>query len=424
MDTLLRIEECMLSGQWAQALELIATLYDQTLPASDRGRAMAFEVVALQSLDKMQEAHNLIADVMEHEGDDYDFVLAAGIQFAELDSFAHAEIFLKNLCDLQPDFPLPWFNLAITYGREKRYPESIRAYDKCLELNPDFTEAYFQKAYCHQIMGEMDEAANTYTTYLARNPEDGEAWVALGVLHSERTAFDDSYDAFAQAMKTDHDKEDVQYNWAIAAVRNEDEEQLETCIETLQEINPAGWRTLLTRADYEEGQNHIWPAWEILREAFDETLDDSLVDEETKDYVLATVLRFANRHRLHDHTDEVMTRIYDEGFFGEEVLRAIQILNGRASNAAASHQVVLKAIIEDPENALAPETSRYIVYGVYAENGQDALEMAQTFESNCSPYPWEAESIHQLSSIDEGMLGIYWRSELMDTAPGTPGVTS
>lgn len=413
----------MQSGQLPQALELIATLYDQPLPASDRGRAMAFEVVALQGLDRVQEAHNLIADVMDEEGDDDDFVLAAGIQFSELESFAHAEIFLKNLCELHPELPLPWFNLAITLGREKRYPESIHAYEKCLELNPDFAEAYFQKAYCHQIMDEVDEAASTYKTYLEHHPKDGEAWVALGVLHSEHAAFDKAYAAFAKAAKTEHDQEDVQYNWAIAAVRHQDDDQLESCIEVLQDLDPLGWRTLLTRADYEEGQNHIWPAWEILREAFDETLDDPAVDDETKDYVLATVLRFANRHRLHDHTDEVLTQLYDEGFFGEEVLRAMQILNGRASNAAASHQVVLTTMVENEENALVPEESRYIVYGVNAETGDDALEMAKTFEANCSPYEWDADSIHQLSSVDEGMLGVYWRSELMDTAPGAPGLT-
>lgn len=423
METLLRIEACVVSGQLPQALELIATLYDQTLPASDRGRAMAFEVVALQGLDREQEAHNLIADVMDEEGDDDDFVLAAGIQFAELDSFAHAEIFLKNLCELHPERPLPWFNLAITLGREKRYPESIHAYEKCLTLNPDFTEAYFQKAYCHQMTGEVDDAATTYQTYLALHPEDGEAWVALGVLHSERAAFEEAYTAFEKATHTEHDQEDIYYNWAIAAVRHEDDDQLETCIEFLQDLNPLGWRTLLTRADYEEGQNHVWPAWEILREAFDETLDDSTIDDETKDYVLSTVLTFANRHRLHDHTDEVLSRIYDEGFFGESVLRAMQILNGRASNAAASHQVVLKTTINTRENALVPDSPRYIIYGVYAENGEDALEMARAFETHCSPHDWEPDSIYQLSSIDEGMLGVYWRSDLLDTPPGTQNVT-
>jgi len=418
MDTLVRIEECVLSAQLEKALELLGTMYGQTLPASDRGRAMAFEVVALQGLDRVQEAHNLVADIMGEEGDDYDFVLAAGIQFAELDSFAHAEIFLKNLCELQPDTPLPWFNLAITYGREKRYPESIHAYEKCLALNPDLAEAYFQKAYCHQIMGEMDDAAQTYIAYLSKHPEDGEAWVALGVLHSDRHAFEESYEAFSEALKTDHDSEDVHYNWAIAAVRHQNDEQLESCIDALQELNPISWRTLLTRADYEESKNHVWPAWEILREAFDETIADPTVDPETKDYVLATVLRFANRNRLHDHVSEVLSHIYDEGVFGGEVLRAMQILNGRASNAAASHQVVLKTSIENTENALAPVELRYIVYGVYAENGEGALEMARAFESNCSPYDWEVGSIYQLSDLDEGILGVYWRSELMDTAPG------
>ncbi|MFP6584031.1 MAG: tetratricopeptide repeat protein [Candidatus Hydrogenedentota bacterium] len=418
MNTVDRAEELVIAGKYTDALALIQTLYDQTLPGSDRGRALALEVVILESLDQGQEAHNLIDDIMKDEGDDYTFVLAAGVEFAELNAFPHAEMFLKNLCELVPDDPVPWFNLAISLGREARYPESIAAYETCLTLDPEFAEVYFQKAHCHQLMGELDLAASTYTTYLERTPQDGEAWIGLGVIYSDLGNFQSAYDAFEKASKVDFDQEEVYYNWAITAVRNQDTEQIQQCIEELQELNPNGWRTLMTRADYEEGQDHIWPAWEILLEAFDEAIEDEELDPASRDYVIATILRFANRNQMHEHASEVVTRIFDEGLFGEDVLGGLQILEGKASNTAASYQVVLKTNVEESDNVFFEGSERFIVYGVSSQDPDQALVFAQAFESKCSTETWAMDSIYQLSDADEGLLGVYWRSALLDTRPG------
>jgi tetratricopeptide (TPR) repeat protein len=417
LETLHRIEDLVFEGQSEQALSLLNTLYGQNLPGTDRGRALAFEVVALEDLDRKQEAHNLIGDVMKEEGDDYAFVLAAGIQFAELDAIPHAELFLKNLCELEPENPMPWFNLAIAIAREDRFSESIEAYEKCLQLEPAFIDAYFHKADCHQMMGQLDLAADTYIGYLDREPDDGEAWVSLAVLYSDQADFEAAYEAFEKASRTDHDPEDVYYNWAISAVRNQDDIQIEHCIEKLQDLNPNGWRTLITRADYEEAQEHIWPAWEILREAFDEVIEDEEIDEESRDYVVSTLLRFANRNKMHEEAEDAVTRIFDEGIFTEEILAALQILESRASSTASSHQVVLKTVVEGDSNVFF-NGERFIVYGVSAENGDQALEIARAFESKCSPHHWQTHSIHQLSDPDEALLGVYWRSELSDAAPG------
>ena len=418
METLQRIEDLIYEGQLNQALSLIKTLYGQDLTSSDRGRALALEVVTLESLDQKDEAHQILQDIMKEEGDDHAFVLAAGIEFAELDAVSHAEMFLKNLCELDPENPAPWFNLAIALGREQRYSESIHAYEQCLEREPAFIDAYFQKAECHSVMGDFDKAADTYRTYLKREPDDGEAWVALAVVHSDKGDFKSAYSAFEKASTIDHDPEDVYYNWAITAVRNQDAAQMEHCVERLQDINPMGWRTLIMRADYEETLEHIWPAWEILNEAFEEVLDDEDIDDESRDYVVATLLRFANRNKMHEHAAEVVTRIFDETLFSEEVLGALQILESRASATSSSYQIVLKTNMEQSGNAFFDNEDRYIVYGASAESPEHALDIARTFEAKCSINEWETYSIHQLSEPDEGLLGVYWRSPLMDTAPG------
>lgn len=409
VSTLERAEELLQNHDLDQALATVRKLYGQSLPSSDRARALAVEVVCLERLDKGEEAERLIVGTMKEEGDDLAFVLAAGIAFSELDSFLHAEVFLRNLCELEPDNHAAWYNLAIALGREGRYEEAVRAYDECIAHAPDFDEAYVQKAYCLEMLNDLAGSVATYHEYLERSPKDAEIWKALGIVESDRRRFTEAYAAFQKAAECTDDPEDIYFNWAITAARQNDLEQLERCIEQLQDLDAESWRTLLARADYEEAEGHVWPGWELLCEAFETALDDE-EDEEARSYVAASLLRYAYRHEMADHASEAVLQMFDQGLFAEDVLEALQALEGRLSNAAISYQVVLRTERDGRD--------RFIVYGVAADNADEAGRLAVEFEGRCSHDAWDLYSIHQLTTPDEGRIGVYWRSSESDRAPG------
>ena len=413
-DTLERAQELFEEGRPESALNMVDKLQGQTLPSSDRGRALALEAVCLEHLDRGDEAEHLIAEVMKEEGDDLAFVLAAGIAFSDFDAFVHAEIFLRNLCELEPEDHLAWYNLAIALGREGRYAESVQMYDECIQRNAAFADAYFQKAYCFELMDDLDQAAATYRAYLEREPADAEAWQTLGIVESDRREPEAAYAAFEQAAAIGDDPMDVYFNWAITAARAKDLERVEACILEMQASDPEGWRTLLTKADYEEAQEHIWPAWEILCEAFDAVLEEG-EDLETCGYVAARLIHFVVRHDMSVHVGDYVERIFEEGLYSEDVLQALLSLDGRLSNAAKSHQVVLKAAPKDDPDE--PDGERYVVYGVAAEDAAEAGELALEFEAKYGPCAWEAYSIQQITGPDEGHVGVYWRSEEMNRPP-------
>jgi tetratricopeptide (TPR) repeat protein len=414
MDTLDRIEELCNQGDIETALTMVEGLYGQTLSSSDRGRAMALHVMCLESLDKRDDAQELIVEVMKDEGDDHPFILAAGMTFSNFDAFIHAETFLENLCELEPKSSLPWYNLAITLGREARYPESIAAYEKVIEINPDFTEALYQKAYCLRMMEDWDGAASAYLDYLTATPEDGDAWLEWAIMESNRGKPEEAYTAFEQAA-VHGDPIDVYHNWGIAALRYEDTEQIELCIEKLQDLSPNGWRTLAIRADWEEMQGNMYPAWEILQEAFDTVLDDENADLESQEYIVVTALRFAKRNRMENEAIPCVDRIFDDSLFTEDTLMALQILEGQASNAVVSYQVTLRCK-QDAEDA---DEYWYMVYGVQAETPEASEKFALAFEARCTPLTWEMMAVHQLSEPNEGLKGVYWRSELLNVPPGS-----
>ena len=414
LDTLEQAEERLAAGQPESALDLVDALYGRDMSSSDRGRALALQAICLEQLERGDEADRLIADVMNEEGDNLAFVLAAGMTFSDFGVFIQAEVFLRNLCELEPENAVAWYNLAIALGREGRYPESVQMYDECIRRDAKFADAYFQKGYCYELMGDLDQAAATYRTYLQYEPEDAEAWKALGIVESDRRKPDAAYAAFEKAASMGDDPTDVYFNWAITAVREDDLERIEECIEKMQAVDPEDWRTLLTKADYEEAQDNIWPAWELLCEAFDAVLEES-EDFESCGYVAAALIHFAVRNDMGVHVEDPIERIFKEGLYSEDVLQALLTLDGRLSNAAKSHQVVLKASAEGAEAA----AERYVIYGVAADDPEEAGEIAVDFEAKFGPGTWEIYSLQQITGPDEGHIGVYWRSDEM-TRPPTP----
>lgn len=410
VSTIDRAEELLTTGDTQPALDMVRTLYGQTLTSTDRGRALAIESVCLLELERAEDAERLIAELMKEEGDDLAFVLAAGIEFSDLGEHTQAEVFLRNLTELDAANHLAWFNLAINLGREERYLEAAEAYQKCLALNAEFAEGYVQRAYCLEALNDYDGASAMYRAYLERVPEDDEVWKSLGIVESDRKRFDEAYAAFEKALGCTDEPEDIWFNWAITAVRRDDEETLERCITKLQDLNPEGWRTLLARADYEESQEHVWPAWELLSEALEAVLEDDDEEDEAAGYVGAAVLRFANRNDMRDHAAEHVLRLFEEDLLTEEVVEALQALEGRMSNTAASFQVTLRNQGE--------ERSTYIVYGASADSADEAGRMALAFQERCAQEPWTLFAIHQLSQPDEGRVGVYWRSRLYNRPPG------
>ncbi len=417
LNTVDRAERVLLEGDPEGALQLVRNLYGQILPSSDRGRALAIEVVCLERLSKSEEAERLVVEMMKEEGDDHAYVLAAGVQFSDLEAYLHAEVYLRNLCEMNPSSEVAWYNLAVALGREGRLVEAVQAYDRCIALTPGLGDAYRQKAYCQEMLDDNAGAADTYRQYLALNADDAEAWKALGIVESDRRRFAEAYDAFRRAAEQSREPEDVYYNWAISAVRNSDAEQQRRCIDKLQDIDPEGWRTLLTRADQEELEGNVWPAWELLCEAFENATTDSGENQEDEDedvggYVAAALLRFAHRHDLRDHAQDYVQRIFEERLFSEDALEALQAFEGRLSNSATSFQVVVRRGGAD--------AAHYLVYGVSADDADEAGRLAIEFEARCAPDEGTSlYAIHQLSTPDEGLIGVYWRSEEFDRPPGS-----
>ncbi len=371
-------ERLLQGGLSEKALDETRRLYGPPLPGPVRGRAFALEIVALEELERFQDAEDLVIERMKEEGDNLAFVLAAGMEFSDLDADDHAEVFFRNLCQLDPDNYVPWYNLAIALGRMGRFLEAVAAYDEALNRNADYAPSHLQKGYCERMMGSVEDAIASYRRYLALEPEDGDTWSELGVLESEAGHLEKAYAAFASAIKAEADPEDTWFNWAVTAIRHKDTDQLRACIDQLQGINPEGWRLQMALADRDALQENLWEAWEHMTEAFDTALESE--DEDAAEYVATVVLSFARRHDMAQHAESIVERIFEEELFAEPVLQSIQLLESRFSNHASSYQIVLRVTLNEVGS---PEDAEFRVFGVTANNPDEAAELACAFEARC-----------------------------------------
>ncbi len=414
-DLLDEAEDLLDEGDLEEALEAVRALHGREEPSSVRGRALAIEAVCLEELGRGEEAEKLVSEMMQEEGDDAVYVLAAGVEFSDLDAHDHAEVFLKNLCALDPSNHLPWFNLAVSLGRDERFREAIDAYDKCIKLAPDFAEAYAQKAHCTRLMDDLEGAAELYRAYLGIEPADGDAWAALANVESERGEFDAAYKAFDEAIARGADAQEAYFNWAITAVQREDTAKLKACLNQLQKLDSEGWRTHLIRAEWEETNGNQWPAWEALAAAREAASDDiEEPDDDAPEYAALASLEFAERHKMSGHLDEVIEYVFALGLFSDDILEAMRVATGRLSRELRSYQVVLESPTREDEDG---ETG-YLVYGVAAESEDEAAELATKFQSACEGPDFEVYSVTAISPPDEGHVGVYWRSFELDDPPG------
>lgn len=413
-QTLDQIEELIAHGYPDEGLARLQELYSATMPSSLRGRALALEVVGLEEQERFQEANRLIEMTMKEDGDDLGFILAAGVQFSELDAVEQAEIFLKNLCQLDSENHLAWFNLGVALSRAGRHEEALHAYEQTLKRAPDFNEAHLHAAYALRMEDKREESLERYRQYTALEPEDVDGWIGYAQLLSELGRHAEALESFQRLEKLQPDSLDLYFDWAVSAARAKEESTVAACVQRMIEIDPEDWRTLLTQADFEETLGNVWQAWERLCGAFEDVADTEEEDPEAFDFVASTLLRFAARNRMQENAAEYVEEMFTFEPLSEDVLDALLMLNERYSNASSSFQVVLKGTAADDTGHLQVA---YRVYGVAAEEPEQAGLLALAFEERCTGSAWQVFNIMQISPPDEGSIGVYWMSDLLSRPP-------
>ena len=87
---------------------------------------------------------------------------------------------LKIAIDLDPDYPLAYFNLGIALKKKGDLNSSIKAFQKAIDLNPNFSEAFNSLGNVFKEKDDLDSAIYQYQKALKLNPRYVDAYYNLG----------------------------------------------------------------------------------------------------------------------------------------------------------------------------------------------------------------------------------------------------
>jgi tetratricopeptide (TPR) repeat protein len=93
--------------------------------------------------------------------------------------------------------------MGVTLNKLKKYPESIKAYDRALAVKPDYADAYFTRGQVHLNAGQYDKAIADYekAAQLGIKKPMHEIQGAMGTAYAAAKQFDKAIAAFDAAIR-------------------------------------------------------------------------------------------------------------------------------------------------------------------------------------------------------------------------------
>lgn len=86
-------------------------------------------------------------------------------------NFIEAKCHYEILSQLQPNNPIPYFQLARIAEFNKKYSEALLLYEKCLELNPELYVAWNNLGWLYEQAGNIENAEKAYRKSLDIKPD-------------------------------------------------------------------------------------------------------------------------------------------------------------------------------------------------------------------------------------------------------------
>ena len=92
-------------------------------------------------------------------GDEYESTELKDVETVNI-RLKEIENLYKKAIDLEPDFYLSWFNMAIVLAEQRDFQGSLEAYTKAIKINEDFKEAYLNRGLNYLFLDNPKKACS------------------------------------------------------------------------------------------------------------------------------------------------------------------------------------------------------------------------------------------------------------------------
>jgi len=184
------------SGNFAKSTALFKQLLENT-PQNRFFKKMLVECLLLSK--QFTEADEVLVELTAAENQDIDFLLLKGKFYLNTGKYLLAASQLESALEKEPEHPLAYYFLALSYIASGQNNLGQSYLTKCLALNPNFTAAELILADCFYKTGNYELALQHVAQIQNREPENPRAVLLKGSILLALKKYDDAIEELHKA---------------------------------------------------------------------------------------------------------------------------------------------------------------------------------------------------------------------------------
>jgi tetratricopeptide (TPR) repeat protein len=123
------------------------------------------EACELIELYKLDEAFNILKDLLEEDGSNYLVLNKLGAIYARQKNYEEARNSFNSALSINPDYAPAIVNLGNLELEEGKNQEAIDYYNKAIEKDSEYHLAYYNMAVAYKRMGKLEDYFKLYKRY-------------------------------------------------------------------------------------------------------------------------------------------------------------------------------------------------------------------------------------------------------------------
>ncbi|MCQ2241830.1 tetratricopeptide repeat protein [Treponema sp.] len=222
--------------------EMAKALYD----ASEKAEGADKKKLESLSGEKARSA-------LKFSSSDPDTLYIAGLDALNRRNFIEAERLLNEAIAKNPANFMYYYQLGRILAMQKKYNESLNAFQNCIKLNDKFAPAYYNSGYVSEQLKRNDEALNFYKKATEVNPTYENAFIGQGHILMAMKKYDAAMEAFSKALAINPNRSQIYQELGSCCVEKNELAKAENyfkkalqCSDTTKEKNALTYYNLST----------------------------------------------------------------------------------------------------------------------------------------------------------------------------------
>lgn len=154
-------------------------------------------------------------DMLVIESTNEAVIAAVALCNQHLQKHDQAEIFYKNVLDINPNHFEAWANLGTTLKAQGKLKDAVKAYEEAILIKSDYPEALNNMGVALHDQGKFEEAKEAYTKSISLKPDYANAYYNMANSLKAQSRFEEAKEAYKKSISLNPEHANSYYNMGI-----------------------------------------------------------------------------------------------------------------------------------------------------------------------------------------------------------------